>query len=185
MYGVVKNHGGDIRVDSLIGEGTTFTLLFPASSNKVRKSQPQADQEIIAETAAGGTVLIVDDEPAILKFCGEMIESLGFKVLSASGGQEAVNLYQEHYNHIDLVILDMVMPVMDGWGVYQALKIINPHVKIIIASGYILDERAERIISEGPHRKLKKPYTRSELARTIAEVTASSDLLYTSDSVTN
>ena len=113
-------------------------------------------------------MLLVDDEPLVLSYCGEMIESLGFSVLQADTGEKAVEIYRVKFDSIDVVVLDMIMPGMDGYRTFEALKRINPAVKVILSSGYTLDIRTEKIMADGPHACLKKPYTREDLARTMA-----------------
>jgi len=168
VYGVVSNHQGHIRVDSKKGEGTTFTILFPASVKALGEMIPE--QEKVVLPSCGNKILLVDDEPTILKFSGEMIESLGFSVLCAASGKEALQIYQEQHTQIDLVVLDIIMPDMDGAQVFAALCKINPDIRVIIASGFGPNERTEKILSLGCHASLRKPYTRQELARTMAKV---------------
>jgi CheY-like chemotaxis protein len=141
-------------------------LIFPLSDKKI---EAPADSE--AQTAAPsqeGTVLLVDDEPLVLTYCGEMIESLGYTVLLADSGEKALSIFREKYRRIDVVILDMIMPGMDGYHIFEALRQIHPSVKVVLSSGYILDIRAEKIVNEGPHTILSKPYTREELARILS-----------------
>jgi two-component system, cell cycle sensor histidine kinase and response regulator CckA len=166
VYGVVQNHGGQIQVESAPGQGTTFTLIFPAAD-----APPEAPKSAVAKKRAplgGGTVLLVEDEPLILKYCREMIQGLAFEVLTAAGGPAAIEIYKQQREKIDLVILDMIMPGMDGFGVFQILKKINPNIKVIITSGYTVDRRMNQILASGPHGYLKKPYTLDELSEEIA-----------------
>ena len=159
VYGVVKNHEGHIQADSVAGHGTTFKILFPTAGSLVSSDNaPEACRESDIPLSNGGTILLVDDEPSILEFCGEMIESLGHKVLKADGGNAALKIYRKRHFEIDLVILDMIMPIMDGIATYHALKSINPRIRVIIASGYGLNEGAKEILNEGPHCNLKKTF---------------------------
>ncbi len=111
----------------------------------------------------------------ILKYCREMTQSLGFSVLTANSGQEAVRIYEEQGEHIDLAIMDMIMPGMDGLQVFEVLKAINPQIRVIITSGYAFDNRMQQIISDNRHGSLRKPYTRDDLALVIAKVLAPRD----------
>jgi CheY-like chemotaxis protein len=170
VYGVVHSYGGRIRVASRIGQGSTFTIVFPASTDRL-----PASAKVPRETpapASGGTLLVVEDEPTILELSLEMVQSLGFNALSATSGEEAVRLYQRHQASIDLVLLDIIMPGMDGWTAFQELKKINAQVKVIITSGYGVTNRKKRILSGTPHGTLQKPYTRATLAKMIAKVLA-------------
>jgi PAS domain S-box-containing protein len=169
VYGVVQNHGGRIRVESKEGEGTTFTLSLPATEESTRrKAQPKASAMPVKE----GRILLVDDEPLILKFTREMIQSLGFDVLPAKSGQQAIDIYQCSHTEIDLVILDMIMPEMDGLATYKALCRINPGLHVIVTSGNTSQSRLSEIMADGGNRCLRKPYTRDELAEEITAALA-------------
>ena len=168
VYGVVNNHNGHIRVESKKGAGATFTILFPASAKTLVEMAP--DQENVVLPPCGNKILLVDDEPTILKYSAEMIESLGFSVLCADGGKEALRIYQQEHDQIELAVLDMIMPDMDGAQVFEALCKINPEIRVIIASGFGPNERTEKILALGCHASLRKPYTRNDLARAMAKV---------------
>jgi two-component system, cell cycle sensor histidine kinase and response regulator CckA len=169
VYGVVQNHGGRIQVDSAEGEGTTFTILLPAT----QESSPQkARKKKYATPVEGGKILLVDDEPLILKYTREMIQSLGFDVLPAKNGQEAIDIYQQHHTDIDLVILDMIMPEMDGLAAYNALRQISPKLQVIVTSGNTSQSRLGEILANGCNRCLRKPYTREELSGEISAALA-------------
>jgi two-component system, cell cycle sensor histidine kinase and response regulator CckA len=168
VYGVVKNHYGHIQVSSRIGVGTTFTLLFHAAP------QPAvpfgATQPDLAAATREGHILLVDDEPQILEYVGEMIQSLGFIVLPADNGEEAVRMFEHNRQIISLVVLDMYMPGMDGKEVFQRLYAIDPDVKVIVASGYGRTEASQSILEKGCHVMLTKPFTRDELAQAITQL---------------
>lgn len=168
VYGVVKNHSGHIQVNSELGQGTTFTLLFEAvACAQTRSGTPPPVAE---EALRGGHILLIDDESHILEYIGEMIQSLGFIVLPAADGQEAVRIFAQNHRIINLVVLDMYLPGMDGKEVFERLRAIDPDVKIIIASGYGVSEASESILEQGRHVLLTKPFTRSELAQAIAQL---------------
>ena len=166
---MVQNHGGHIDVDSTLDEGTTFTLYLPTSQAKDEKeSTPQ--QYPITPSATDAGILLVEDEPLIRKYSFEMLRSLNFKARSAKNGAEAIEIYQKHHSEIDLVILDMIMPGMDGLMVYKAMIQTNPKLRVIVTSGYDTDKRIDEILLDGYHILLKKPYTREELAQNIMAV---------------
>lgn len=167
VYGVIKNHGGYIEVSSKEGEGTTFSLFIPTTKEAVQQTPSAGICELPVKE---GKILIVEDEPLIRKFSAEMVQSLKFPVLEAQNGEDAVDIYKEHHKDIILVILDMIMPGMDGYSVYKAFMKINPQVKVIISSGYAADKRIDEILSEGNHACLKKPYTLEDLADKIMDL---------------
>ncbi|MEJ2659554.1 MAG: histidine kinase N-terminal 7TM domain-containing protein [Desulfobacteraceae bacterium] len=168
VYGVIKNHGGSIQVESFPGRGATFTLTVPATRAERPARSIPAKKAILPPK--GGTILIVDDEPLILQYCQEMIKSLGFSVFSAATAEEAIHIYQKYNRDIDIAILDMVMPKMNGLQLFGALQAINPEIRTIITTGYALDSRISEIIVKNSHQYLKKPYTRDQLANSIANL---------------
>ena len=117
-----------------------------------------------------GKILLVDDEPLILKYCHEMISSLGYSVVTAQNAEEAVRIYRDQGCDIDVAILDLVMPKMGGLQLLEELKAINPQIRAVIATGFALDRRISEAIAGGCFSCLKKPYTRDELASTISQV---------------
>ncbi len=167
VYGVVKNHNGHIQASSAVGVGTTFKLLFPASAQSVERSADSPVQAVEAQHP-GSYILIIDDESAILEYVGEMVHSLGFRPLLAASGKEGVHVFNARHCSIELVILDMIMPKMDGEEVYQALTAIDPQVRIIIASGSGVENPDRRFLKDRRHLLLKKPFTRDELASAVA-----------------
>ncbi|MBT8341514.1 MAG: PAS domain S-box protein, partial [Desulfatitalea sp.] len=137
VYGVVKNHGGFIHIDSEPGRGTDVRLLFAASPARIQPTGTIAetdDQRPLSPKAL--RVLIVDDEPPILDSVKEMVESLGFTVTATQKAREALDIFQQAHETIDLVMLDMVMPEMDGAELFQRLREIDSDIKVIIISGY-------------------------------------------------
>lgn len=167
VYGIIENHGGHIQVESQPNRGTTFQVLLPVTETKVAAmSGPPAAPRL----SSGGRILLVDDEELILKYCHEMIKSLGYDVLSTTKPREAISIYQARQKDFDLVILDIVMPEMDGIEVFERMESINPEIKAIITSGYSDDCRIERILAGGRHDHLKKPFTRQQLRRSIGRV---------------
>jgi CheY-like chemotaxis protein len=167
VYGILENHGGQIQVESQPGLGATFKILLPTAEKKVVAISPRRPA---IEKTGGGKILLVDDEALILKYCHEMVQSLGYDVVSTTKPKEAVSIYHAQQQEFDLVILDMVMPEMDGAEVFDKLASINPDVKVIITSGYADDGRIEPILASGRHDRLRKPFTSYELSQSIARV---------------
>jgi CheY-like chemotaxis protein len=165
-YGIIEGHGGYIDVDSEEGRGTTFNIYLQASEKKVEKPLAPPDR-IIGGT---GTVLLVDDELMVLELGMKLLEKLGYSVIQAKGGREAVEIYKTRPDSIDLVILDMIMPGMGGSETYDRMKEINPEVKVILSTGYSTDGRATEIMERGCDGLLQKPYTIRELSASIEEI---------------
>jgi two-component system, cell cycle sensor histidine kinase and response regulator CckA len=165
VYGIVKNHGGYISVDSEVGMGTTFTIYFPAYDKEIIK------EEVLPEIINGdATILIVDDEEFIRDVTQKMLENLGYKVHIAKDGQEAMKILETQGSRIDLILLDLIMPEMDGKETYNALSKIRPDIKVLISSGYSKNGKAEEIINDGAIGFLQKPYDFQELSKAISDV---------------
>jgi PAS domain S-box-containing protein len=173
VYGVVKNHHGDIQVDSTLGQGTTFTLVFPAVARPDQPHPPVAAQ--VLSFPRGQKILLVDDEPPVLEYVGEMIESLGFSVLRAANSQTALQLYAQHGGTIDLVVLDLVMPQMDGKQLFALLQEAHAEIKALFISGYGTGTQPLELADAAPYLLLTKPFTRDELAQAIGKVLAPCD----------
>ncbi len=166
VYGIIKSHGGSIFAKSQKGQGSTFSIYLPASDKKM------VVEEKLNEKAVRGneTILLVDDEEVILTVTREILENLGYLVLSASNGQEAISLYQQKNKEISIVILDMIMPDLKGSQTYDQLKEIDAEVKVLLSSGYSIDGQATQLIERGCKAFIQKPYTVSELSQKVREV---------------
>ncbi len=161
-YGIIKNHGGIINVYSKKGEGTTFTIYLPALKKRVAQDATGADRQGIQY--GQGTVLLVDDEENILNVERKILEKLGYRVVTAGSGLEAVDAYLKQKENIILVILDMVMPGMGGGETFDRLKAIDRDVKVILSSGYSIDGRATDIMDRGCVGFIQKPFTVEEIS---------------------
>ncbi len=166
VYGIIKGHGGYIDVDSKKGQGTTFSIYLPASQKEVRKALKTADGII----KGSGTVLLVDDEEVILEVGKELLEAMGYRVLTAKNGKEAIEVYRRNQEDIDLVLLDMVMPNTSGGEAYDRMKEINPDIKVLLASGYSIDGEATDILERGCNGFIQKPFNMKELFQAIKEI---------------
>jgi signal transduction histidine kinase/CheY-like chemotaxis protein len=166
VYGIVKQHDGEITVQSSEGEGTTFYLYFPAVTAEPlspisRDSQPFTfEQEI--------TILLVEDNPLTRESTEEMLKMLGCQVITAGNGQKALAIFQSQQRAIDLVISDIVMPEMGGIELFQRLQELAPHLKMLITTGYPLDEPAKKLLEQGAVEWVQKPYEVGEIARKIS-----------------
>jgi two-component system, cell cycle sensor histidine kinase and response regulator CckA len=168
-YGIIKGHGGYIEVDSQKGKGTTFSVYLPAS-----EVMAEGAAETLKTALTGkGTILLVDDDVTVLEVGGMMLQRLGYEVIEARSGEEAVTFYKGKQPAIDLVILDMIMPELGGGPTFDELKQINPEVKVLLSSGYSREGQANEIMARGCHGFIQKPFSMEELSQKIMEITGS------------
>jgi two-component system cell cycle sensor histidine kinase/response regulator CckA len=166
VYGIIKSHGGYIDVDSEKERGTTFTIYLPASDRKaVREKVVPA-----AMLKGTGTILLIDDEKMILDVGCELLEELGYTVLSALSGREALDIFQKNSDKIDLVIMDMIMPGMGGGETFDRLRNINSNIKVLLSSGYSVNGQAAKILRRGCEGFIQKPFNLNQLAEKIGEI---------------
>ena len=165
-YGIIKNHSGIIRVYSEKNHGTTFNIYLPALDLEEVK-----DIEISTVIAKGNeSILLVDDEEESIKVEELMLRELGYRVVSALSGKEAVDLYKEKMVDLDLVALDMIMPEMSGKDTYDALRKINPQVKVLLMSGYSLNKQIEELMDKGCNGFIQKPFEIVYLSQKLRDV---------------
>ena len=163
VYGIIKGHGGYVDVESEEGRGTTFKIYLPASNREIQKTIEVPDH-IIKGT---GTILLVDDEEMVLEVGERFLKVMGYQVLTAREGREAIEVYQKHRDTIDLVLLDIIMPNMKGGEVFDRLKEINPEVKVLLSSGYSIDGEASQILERGGSGFIQKPFDMNQLSQSI------------------
>jgi len=166
VYGIVKAHDGFIDVESHIGQGTTFNIYLPGTDKKPHR-QESSEPEV---TAGQGKVMLVDDEEIAVDVGIEMLKKAGFSVVSAMSGKEAIEVYREHGDEIDLIILDMIMPDIGGGEVFDELKAINPQAKVLLSSGYSIDGKATEILQRGCNGFIQKPFGMEQLTKKIFEI---------------
>ena len=169
VLGIVRAHKGALKVHSEPGKGTTFQVLFPALEDGggiVRSNEPSP----LAEWRGQWTVLLVDDEESLLALGARMLEHLGVTVLTAADGREALELYRERWREIDLVLMDLTMPHMDGSEALAELRRLNPDVRVAVASGYSQEDVASRFAGKGIDGVLQKPYTLAKMRELLAGI---------------
>jgi PAS domain S-box-containing protein len=165
-YGIIRGHQGIINIYSEEGQGTTFNLFLPATE-KAAVKETVPPKGLLEGTE---TILFVDDEDVIIDVNREILESLGYKVVAAKSGQEALEVYRKLQAKISLIILDMIMPGMDGEATYDSLKKVNPELRVILSSGYSKNEQAKAILEKGCQAFIQKPFSISDLSMTIRQV---------------
>jgi PAS domain S-box-containing protein len=164
VYGIVKNHGGYIDVESKPGIGTTFSIYLPVSG----KQAPRLVRVSSVKPKRGNeTILVADDEEMMRQLIIEVLDSDGYQVIPAEDGRKALEIYSERSREIDLVILDMMMPGLSGPEAFRRLKQINPSVKVLLSSGYSQEGQAQQILKEGVLGFIQKPYAINELLNKI------------------
>jgi len=168
VYGIINNHGGFIYVYSQKEEGTTFNIYLPASDKAILEENTGYIQNSIE--LGQGTILLVDDESMIIEVGQSMLEKLGYHVMAARNGKEALEIYVKQKNEIDLIILDMIMPGMGGGEIYDRLKEIDKDVKVLLSSGYSINGQAEEIMKRGCKGFIQKPFSLNDLSNRVKKI---------------
>ncbi len=162
VYNIVHSHHGTISLESEPGEGTCFHLYFPAIQRQAPPDPPAP--------GPARRILLVDDEPAMQELGKELLEDEGYQVLVATNGREAIDIYRTRSGEIDLVVLDLVMPGMDGGQVYVEMKKINPSIKAFFCTGYISDHIIAGLLEAENLRAISKPFRPDQFLETVREV---------------
>jgi PAS domain S-box-containing protein len=171
VHGIVKNHHGFIDVHSVVGEGTRFSLFFPTV-----KQEPVTELEQVQQIKdpEGGTILVIEDETALRDLLKDILLRSGYSVLEAADGEQGVEVYRIHQDHIDLVISDIGLPKLSGEGVFRELKKLNQEVQLIFSTGFLDTERRADLLRSGAREVIHKPYKVHEILRSIRSTFAES-----------
>ncbi|MFO0839464.1 MAG: PAS domain S-box protein [Phycisphaerae bacterium] len=165
LLGIVRGHDGAVRVESRVNEGTTFTVLLPAIAVA---PAPSPARDAPAPIPAGSTVLVIDDEADIREVVEAILGRHGVNVLAAAGGRDGIDLFRAHQGEIDLVLLDLTMPIMSGEQVLHELLSIDPQARVVLSTGYSEREAGQRFASERLAGFMQKPYTAEMLVDKLA-----------------
>jgi CheY-like chemotaxis protein len=165
VFGTVKQHHGTVVAKSAPGQGTEFSIYLPLATGIVVTAQPP--RPLPGAGAARGRVLLVDDETLVREIAAEMLVATGYEVQACASARAGVAHYAEHWQAIDLVILDLVMPASSGPEVFARLREINPQARVLLCSGHSPDGTVQRLLSEGAVGFLQKPFGLDDLLRKV------------------
>ena len=167
VHGIVVNHRGFITCESSVGLGTTFRIYFPAVANSALS---KITHDSVSFWGGTETILVVDDNDQVRSFEEETLKKVGYGVITAADGRQAYEIYRTQRDRIDLVVMDIVMPGMDGEQCLKAIMEFHPGAKIVVCSGLINEEKPARLLKAGVKAHLQKPINRNTFLKTIREV---------------
>ena len=168
VYGIIKNHDGGILVDSELGKGTTVHIYLPALETPAKKpKEPKIEPIVINGT---GTILVIEDEGMVMDVTRALLERLGYRVLGAKTGREAISIAKTFDTCIDVAILDIVLPDMNGMSLYPCIMEARPSLKVLVCSGYPIDGPAQKILDAGAQDFIQKPFTIEKISQKLKEV---------------
>jgi len=168
VYGTVKSHKGSISFYTEPGRGTIFKLFLPLYLEDIEIDAESLIQGVYIKGSA--KILLVDDEELVRSVAKDMLEGMGYKVITSSNGRKAMDTYIKEWKNIDLVILDMIMPEKDGKETFLAMKEVNPGIVALLSSGYSIDSKIEQLLEFGVKGFIQKPYRSTDLSKKVADV---------------
>ena len=167
VYGIVKQHDGLIHVESVPQKGTVFRVYLPVVDHPAREAREPAKQPVLG---GNETILVAEDEPPVLNLIASLLTTVGYNVLTACDGNEAVRVFTERGGNVDLAVLDVVMPGLGGREAMEQMRAANPHTRFLFSSGYSASSIHKDFIIEEGLRLIRKPYRREDLLRAVREV---------------
>jgi len=168
VFNIINRHSGFIDIFSRVGIGTTFSVYLPISKKEYKLMSKYNHNEDVVK--GQGLILVVDDEEIMRNMAKEILNESGYDTILAKDGTEAVEIFKEKKEEIDLVLLDMVMPNLNGKETYLKIKELDNNVKVLLSSGFRRDERVNDILGLGVNAFLQKPYSLSKLSKIIYEL---------------
>jgi len=176
VLGIVRGHQGALKIYSEVGKGTTFKVLFPANELPMDDTTVRGRDEAEGKDWRGcGTVLIADDEQVVCVVAKQMLERLGFDVLTASDGREAMKVLHEHADEIVCVLLDLTMPQLDGEETFREIRLFYPLVRVVLCSGYNEQDATQRFVGKGLAGFIQKPFNTVALKKELMRVLSTND----------
>ena len=166
-YGIVRNHDGWISVDSELGKGTTVQIYLPAIEIEVEKPKKRAKADV---STGSGTILMIEDEDVVIEVTQAMLEMLGYRVMVAKTGKDAIHIAETFDGQIDLALLDIKLPDIDGRNLYPLIMKARLNLKVIVFSGYSIDGPAREILDAGAQDFIQKPFSFTTLSEKLKEV---------------
>ncbi|MGD9274167.1 MAG: hybrid sensor histidine kinase/response regulator, partial [Desulfobacterales bacterium] len=161
---IIKNHDGWISIDSKPFRGTTVKIFLPAIKGEAPAIKPVKARNM----ENSGTILVIEDEEMVMDVTCAMLQNLGFRVLAARSGEEALRIAGSHNGQIDLALLDIILPDMGGKDIYPRLLASRPNLRVIVCSGYALNGPAQEILKQGAQGFIQKPYTMAALSEKLS-----------------
>jgi len=161
VYGIVTQHEGFIDVDSEVGKGTTFIVYLPVRTSEEEEREEEPEEKL--SDGHGETILVVEDDPFVMDLIEKMLNRLGYRVLTTGRGEDALTVYAEHREEIGLVLTDLVMPGMGGVELFHALRERDPEVKVVVITGYPLEDEGEELLARGIVAWMQKPVSLNKL----------------------
>ncbi|MCB2226830.1 MAG: PAS domain S-box protein [Desulfarculaceae bacterium] len=169
VYGIVESHGGYINCVSALGQGSEFFIYIPAGTGEVTATEQEQDCDLPV-TGGRETVLLVDDEEAILEVVRDVLKQYGYGVLTADSGEGALEMFCDNPEQVDLVILDLGMPGMGGDRCLRRILEVDPGARVVVATGYAGSEKRGEMLEAGARYFITKPYRLDDLLRTVRQV---------------